>query len=382
MRRSRSLLKVVVSIAVALSALGAAQTEFSDVPGTHWAKPAVDAITACGLIVGFPDGTFRGNQNLTRYQAALIFFRYLQNPAACNLSEGDQATVNAGIDEVRNEIQLLIDMYNELQANVIGQEARIAALEAAAGGGTASASLEARLAALEKATATSNTGAYSLSAGTSLESRVAALESQISGLSSKQAASDAKVASLQGQIDAMQKQISDLTLKVTGMPSTVIVPSTPVTPITPSTTVPAIPTLGAAAAPSKVYFGIGAYYPFSPLTSDNISADYLDVSGIVGVNNLLGPVGLRAGVDFNPSVGLHEVSTYLMAGQSAYAGIGLRYVLTALDPGFESDGVLYGSSVLGFSTQGKMGFFLEAQPRFGDNLAFAFGVRTGLRFAF
>ena len=63
-----------------------APVTLSDVPAGHWAKDAVDKIVSCGLIQGFPDGTFRGNENLTRYQAALIFYRLLQSGQLASLS--------------------------------------------------------------------------------------------------------------------------------------------------------------------------------------------------------------------------------------------------------------------------------------------------------
>lgn len=49
----------------------------TDVPADHWAKEAVGLMTQKGLITGYPDATFRGNQNLTRYQAALVLARML-----------------------------------------------------------------------------------------------------------------------------------------------------------------------------------------------------------------------------------------------------------------------------------------------------------------
>ena len=58
--------------------MGFGLAQFSDVPAGHWAKEAVEALAARGIIVGFPDGTFRGNEPITRYQAALIIYRLLQ----------------------------------------------------------------------------------------------------------------------------------------------------------------------------------------------------------------------------------------------------------------------------------------------------------------
>ena len=47
----------------------------TDVPAGHWAKDAIDRLVERGIILGYPDGTFRGTQNLTRYEAAVIIAR-------------------------------------------------------------------------------------------------------------------------------------------------------------------------------------------------------------------------------------------------------------------------------------------------------------------
>ena len=44
---------------------------FADVPATSWARPVVESVWGrYGVMVGFPDGTFRGQTGLTRYQFA------------------------------------------------------------------------------------------------------------------------------------------------------------------------------------------------------------------------------------------------------------------------------------------------------------------------
>ncbi|WP_432363765.1 S-layer homology domain-containing protein [Sporosarcina sp. UB5] len=45
---------------------------FTDVPTTHWAYYAIDAISNEGIINGYPDGTYKLNQPVTRAQAAKI----------------------------------------------------------------------------------------------------------------------------------------------------------------------------------------------------------------------------------------------------------------------------------------------------------------------
>ena len=42
---------------------------FSEVPETHWASSAISAGTSAGWLSGYPDGTFRPDQNITRLEA-------------------------------------------------------------------------------------------------------------------------------------------------------------------------------------------------------------------------------------------------------------------------------------------------------------------------
>lgn len=45
---------------------------FTDVPPAHWAHKAIDTISTRGLINGYPDGTYRLNEPVTRAQAAKV----------------------------------------------------------------------------------------------------------------------------------------------------------------------------------------------------------------------------------------------------------------------------------------------------------------------
>ncbi|MFS0690429.1 S-layer homology domain-containing protein [Sporosarcina sp. 179-K 8C2 HS] len=45
---------------------------FTDVPKSHWAHDPIDAISELGIINGYPDGTYKLNQPVTRAQAAKI----------------------------------------------------------------------------------------------------------------------------------------------------------------------------------------------------------------------------------------------------------------------------------------------------------------------
>ncbi|MBE9566289.1 MAG: S-layer homology domain-containing protein [Proteobacteria bacterium] len=52
-----------------------AQQPFADVPLDHWAYNAVNRLAEAGLLEGYPDGTFRGRQSLTRYEFAQAIAR-------------------------------------------------------------------------------------------------------------------------------------------------------------------------------------------------------------------------------------------------------------------------------------------------------------------
>ena len=47
----------------------AGSSAFSDVPETHWAYSAISAGASAGWLAGYPDGTFRPDQNITRLEA-------------------------------------------------------------------------------------------------------------------------------------------------------------------------------------------------------------------------------------------------------------------------------------------------------------------------
>lgn len=61
---------VLVLVLVFALAIPALANPFVDVPLNHWAYDAVQSLAAKGVIVGYPDGTFGGQRNLTRYEFA------------------------------------------------------------------------------------------------------------------------------------------------------------------------------------------------------------------------------------------------------------------------------------------------------------------------
>jgi hypothetical protein len=122
--------------------MGFGLAQFSDVPAGHWAKEAVEALAAKGIIVGFPDGTYRGNENLTRYQAALIIYRLLQQIEEELKAKGTSPTMEAMSPE---DLEALKNAIQELAAELAALGVRVSALEDSAATKDDIARLEAML---------------------------------------------------------------------------------------------------------------------------------------------------------------------------------------------------------------------------------------------
>ena len=102
----------------------------TDVPAGHWAKDAVDRLVSQGIILGFPDGTFRGTQNLTRYQAAVIIARVLDLIATNQVTvttPGQTPTPGQSIDPAT--VTALQNAVQELAADLAALGVRVADLE-------------------------------------------------------------------------------------------------------------------------------------------------------------------------------------------------------------------------------------------------------------
>ena len=70
---------ICTSAMILASAVSTYAAAFNDIPASHWAYEAVNQMAEKGIIQGFPDGTFKGKQNVTRYQLAMITAKMLAN---------------------------------------------------------------------------------------------------------------------------------------------------------------------------------------------------------------------------------------------------------------------------------------------------------------
>lgn len=50
-----------------------------DIPRDHWARPAVENLVRHGLLTGYPDGTFRGRDGLSRDEFAAAMMKLIDH---------------------------------------------------------------------------------------------------------------------------------------------------------------------------------------------------------------------------------------------------------------------------------------------------------------
>lgn len=81
------------------------EASFADVPQSHWAYQAVRNLAQDGVIQGYGDGTFRGDQPMSRYEFALLVTKALNKYDKVN--ESDQAIIDKLTAEFSPELNRL-----------------------------------------------------------------------------------------------------------------------------------------------------------------------------------------------------------------------------------------------------------------------------------
>ena len=111
--------KILAMAAVAALAAGAsayAANPFSDVSTSDWAYQAISDLSDRGMIEGYPDGTFKGQQNITRYEVAQIIARLMAKED--QMRAEDRAIVDRLASEYGAELQNLGVRVGNLEKKV------------------------------------------------------------------------------------------------------------------------------------------------------------------------------------------------------------------------------------------------------------------------
>ena len=104
---------------------GASATPFSDVPANHWAYQAIQSLAADGLVEGYPDGKFKGDRPLTRYEMAVLVARVIAKLQV----NGPGFASKADLDKLQKLIDALKDELDSLGVRVTNLEDALDALD-------------------------------------------------------------------------------------------------------------------------------------------------------------------------------------------------------------------------------------------------------------
>ncbi|SEI83411.1 S-layer homology domain-containing protein [Propionispira arboris] len=100
----------------AASTTFAAANPFSDVPTDHWSYDAVSKLAKDGVIEGYGDGSFRGDQKITRYEMAQMVAKAMTKS---DVSAADKAMIDKLSAEYADELNNLGVRVTNLEKNLI-----------------------------------------------------------------------------------------------------------------------------------------------------------------------------------------------------------------------------------------------------------------------
>lgn len=112
----RKQLAVLAATAVLGVTSALAAHPFSDVTAQDWAYQAVERLAVEGVIQGYPDGTFKGQRNITRYEMAQMIAR--ADAHQDEVTAEQRATIQRLANEFANELQAFGVRVNRLEDKV------------------------------------------------------------------------------------------------------------------------------------------------------------------------------------------------------------------------------------------------------------------------
>ena len=112
----KKILAMAAAAALTCGVSAYAANPFSDVTPSDWAYQAVTSLSEQGVVEGYPDGTFKGQQNITRYEMAQIIARMLAKEDQYNAEQ--RATIDKLASEYADELNNLGVRVSALEKKV------------------------------------------------------------------------------------------------------------------------------------------------------------------------------------------------------------------------------------------------------------------------
>ena len=112
----KKILAMAAAAALSLGASAMAANPFADVSASDWAYQAVADLSDQGIVEGYPDGTFKGQTNITRYEMAQIIARLMAKEDQYNAEQ--RATIDKLAGEYADELDTLGVRVSNLEKKV------------------------------------------------------------------------------------------------------------------------------------------------------------------------------------------------------------------------------------------------------------------------
>ena len=107
-----------------------AANAYNDVPADHWAYSALDYLAQYGVLEGYPDGFFKGDRTLTRYEFAQAVARLLNTTDSSVYDEQIAIIANTLRAEFADQLAALDKQLIQISSEVSELDGRVGGLEA------------------------------------------------------------------------------------------------------------------------------------------------------------------------------------------------------------------------------------------------------------
>ena len=112
----KKILAIAAAAALTTGVSAYAANPFSDVSTDDWAYQAVSDLSDQGVVEGYPDGTFKGERNMTRYELAQVIARLMAREDQLNAEQ--RATLDRLAGEYADELANLGVRVSNLEKKV------------------------------------------------------------------------------------------------------------------------------------------------------------------------------------------------------------------------------------------------------------------------
>jgi len=126
-KRSIAVILALLMVCGLVLPVAASLKPFADVPEHHWAYEAVLQLQAAGLVEGYPDGEYKGQRPMTRYEMAMVIARFLAQLDS-RVADQLEALRPGLVEEVSAEVSELIkDEFAKAMAAIEAAKAEASA---------------------------------------------------------------------------------------------------------------------------------------------------------------------------------------------------------------------------------------------------------------